>query len=212
MKLDYSRIAYNIESIPEGEKCIEHFPDLMTQAHIFEADDLPEDVDSDKVLRYLIYAFAPGTPLRNAIPHLDKRRKFILGKLNLLAEAQGGYGEMCLINKPWIIERFIAFTRLQQSEDYAILSSAEVMIDKIQRKLLDVDIDKAGDSVKYNNDLEAWRKTFSEARERIMNEEKSVELARGITFSVKAESLGLSPEETAKVWRATGKIFEDVIP
>ena len=59
IKLDFSKISYNIEGIPDDESVIYRFSDLANQAHILDrSDDLPEGVSADKVVRYLIYMFA----------------------------------------------------------------------------------------------------------------------------------------------------------
>ena len=74
--LDYSKIVYNIEVIPMGERVINYFDDLLTQAHILDReDDLPKGVDADIVLRYLIYMFAPQTPVKSAFPDILMRKK-----------------------------------------------------------------------------------------------------------------------------------------
>lgn len=210
MILDYSSTAYQIEGVPLNKKCIERFSDLMTQAHIFDADDAPDGIDNDKVLRYLIYMFSPGTPLITAIPDIDNRKRYVLGKLEL--NDQSAYASMCDMTEPWIIERFIAFTRLLQSEDYSIMASAEVMMSKISKELLAVESSKAGDYGKYREDLEKWRLTLVQARERILKEESSIRAQRAVTFSVKAQNMGISPEEVARVFREKKEVFAHVIP
>lgn len=216
MKLSYDKIAYNIENIPETEKCIEHFPDLMTQAHVFEADDVPEGVSTDKVLRYLIYMFAPHTPVRDAFPSIDKRKKYVLNKLNILGDEENeineGYSDMCLMKSSWIILRFLAFTRLQKSEDYGIMATAELRMAELQKALLTVGIDKSTDDTNYQKGLEGWRVQMVAARDRIMAGESSLVLQQSITFSVRADTLGISIEEVARVFREKGEVFNEIIP
>src|SRR5690606_12903526 len=173
--------------------------------HIFaREDDLPEGVDADKVMRYLIYMFAPNTPLRAYFPDIHNRKRYVLKRLGISADEDvptDGYGQMCLMNQPWIIERFIAFTRLHCSEDYAIMATAELRINALMRKLMEAEIDKSSDDTNYQKGLESWRATIAECRKRIMQDESSIALQRSITFSVKAETLGLKPEEYSRVWR-----------
>lgn len=212
--LDYSKIAYNIEVIPIGEKVILHFGDLMSQAHIFDRDsDLPEGVDGDLVLRYLIYMFAPNTPVRQSFPDILMRKNYVLKKLGIQAEEKSGYSEMCLMSEQWILDRFIAFTRIQCSEDYGILATAEILMARTQETIVSTkDLGKAGDLDKYRKDLQGWREMLVEARARIMQEETSIVLQKAIMFSVKSETLGIQPEEYSRVFREKKEVFPDIIP
>lgn len=216
IKLDYSRIAHNIDNIPDSEKVIDHFSDLSSQAHVLDReDDLPDGVEADKVLRYLILMFSPNTPVRDAYPDINQRKKYCLLKLNLLSgddAASDGYSQMCMMNEEWIIERFITFTRLFCSEDYTIMATAEARIEAMQRSLMTLDSSKSQDDKNYQEGLERWRKTLVDARNRIMNDESSIVLQRSITFSVRSESLGLEPESWSRVWREKKDIFTEVIP
>ena len=216
IKLDFSKIAYNLEGIPEGENVIEKFSDLASQAHIFDrTDDLPEGVDADKVVRYLIYMFAPGTPVKEAYPDINQRKRYTLNKLNIKVDDTDdgdGYAQLCLMNAEWAVERYIAFTRLQCSEDYSIMSTADIRIAALQRALLTQPVDRSNDDKNFQEGLERWRQTLVDARTRIMNEEVSITLQKAITFSVRAENLGIQPEHYARIWREKKEIFPEVIP
>jgi hypothetical protein len=74
------------------------------------------------------------------------------------------------------------------------------------------DLGKAGDLDKYRKDLEGWRAMLVDARARIMQEETSIVLQKGITFSVKAETLGIMPEEYSRVYREKKEVFPEIIP
>jgi hypothetical protein len=217
IKLDFSKIAYNIENIPEEESVVHRFSDLASQAHIFDrSDDLPSGVDADKVLRYLIYMFAPGTPVREAYPDINQRKRYTLNKLNIVVDENDttdeGYVQLCLMNAEWAVDRYIAFTRLQCSEDYSIMSTADIRIAALQRALLTQPVDRSNDDKNFQEGLERWRQTLVSARTRIMNEESSVMLQKSITFSVRAENLGIQPEHYSRVWREKKEIFPEIIP
>ena len=212
--LDYSKIAYPIEGIPMTEKVIMKFSDLMTQADILDReDDLPLGVSADVVLRYLIYMFASGSPVKTAFPDILMRKQYVLKKLKIEASDGDGYSEMCLMSEDWIVNRFITFTRIQCSEDYGILSTAEILMARTQDMIIKTkDLGKAGDLDKYRKDLEGWRAMLVEARARILQEETSIVLQKGVTFSVKAETLGIMPEEYSRVYREKREVFPEIIP
>jgi len=80
-------------------------------------------------------------------------------------------------------------------------------LSKISKELLAVESSKAGDYGKYREDLEKWRLTLVQARERILKEESSIRAQRAVTFSVKAQNMGISPEEVARVFREKKEVF-----
>ena len=216
--LDYSKMAYPIEDVPIGKSVVEKFSDLSTQADVFmREDDLPEGVEADLVMRYLIYMFSPGSPVVAVFPDIQKRKQFVLNKLKITAseaEENGnvpdGYGEMCLMKTPWIIDRFIAFSSLHASEDYSIGNMAAIQIQAMQRGLMTTPITKASDYKAYSDGLENWRKTLVDARQRIMQDENSITLQRAVTFSIRSQALGIQPEIYARIWREKREIFPEV--
>lgn len=216
--LDYSKMAYPIEDVPMGKSVVEKFSDLSTQADVFmREDDLPEGVDGDIVMRYLIYMFSPNSPVVAAFPDIQKRKQFVLNKLGVTAnesEENGnvpdGYGEMCLMKSEWIIDRFIAFSSLHASEDYSIANMAAIQIQAMQRGLMTTPITRATDYKAYSDGLENWRKTLVEARQRIMQDENSITLQRAVTFTIRSQALGIQPEIYARIWREKREIFPEV--
>lgn len=213
MKLDFSKIAYNIEDIPEHEDVLDRFSDLALQSHVFgRSDDLPDGVSADKVLRYIIYMFSPGTPVTSAFADIDKRKKYVLFKLNIDLEEMPYYAGMCLMNEPWAVDRYIAFMQMQCSEDFGVFSSALIMMTNIQREMLVTKFDKTTDFKNLQGGLESWRDTAVSARERLMHDESSLVLQKAITFSATASGLGIQPEEYTRVWRDKKEIFPDVVP
>jgi hypothetical protein len=45
-----------------------------------------------------------------------------------------------------------------------------------------------------------------------MNDETSITLQKAITFSVRAENLGIQPEHYSRIWREKKEIFPEIIP
>lgn len=213
IKLDFSRIAYFIEDAAEEENVIDRFSDLKLQAEVFEAeDDLPEGVSADKVLRYLIYMYAPNSPIKDAFPDINNRKKYTFNKLNIDHEEVVGYSELALMNQEWAIKRFVAFTRLQCSEDYGLLETSLQRMATLQAAILSQAVDKSTDDKNYQEGLERWRTTGSAARSRIMQDETSVTLQKAVTFSASASSLGIRPEEYTRVWRDKKELWNEIIP
>lgn len=214
--IDYSRMSYPIEGMPDTERIVERFPDLTALSHVFDNDDVPDGVDNDKVLRYLIYMFAPGTPLRTEIPDFKMRKQFVLRKINIEANEDGqvadGYGEMCLMRQDWIIDRFIAFTRLFRITAYEKLAFAEVRNSQLAKAILKSEIDKATDDKNFQAGRAGWYKDIDDALKEIMDGETSRRAEEKITYRVKMDNLGLRPEEFTREYKDTGTVFKDIIP
>lgn len=215
--MEYEKMQYFIENIPDNENVIEKFPDLLAQAHVFMGDsDLPQGVSADKVMRYLIYMYDPNTPLRREIPDIKKRKQFALTKLNIVkagdVEVPDGYSEMCGMNKDWIVTRFIAFTKFFKSMAYEKLLVAEERYAQMNNLILTSVIDKSSDDKNLQAGRKAWYDDIKEALTEIMDGEVSKRLEESIVFTVKMESMGLRPEEYSREYRETGNLFSDIIP
>jgi len=212
---DFSRAVYNIEGIPADQDCINQFPDLLSLAHIFmREDDLPEGVSPDKVLRYLIYMFGPGNPIRDLfVGNIERRKQWTLNKLNIeIAEGETeGYAEMCAMNKPWIADRFIAFCHFFKSADYAMIATADIRMAKYQKMILLADINKAQDEGYYVANLEKWRNAIDKSVANILDGETSKRLEESVVYTIKTDSLGIMPEEFTRAWR-DGELFNEIIP
>lgn len=213
--LDFSRCVYNIEGIPSDKNCIDYFPDLKSLAHVFmREDDLPQGVDPDKVLRYLIYMFGPGNPIRDLfVGNIERRKQWTLNKLNLeIQEGEtDGYAEMCAMNKAWIADRFVGFCHFFKSADYAMIATADIRMAKYQKMVLLADITKAQDEGYYVANLEKWRAAVEKATQNIMDGEVSKKLEENVVYSIKTDSLGIMPEEFTRAWR-DGELFMEVTP
>jgi len=217
MAMNYGPMAYYIEDVPEGESVVEKFPDLLAKADVFcREDDLPEGVDGDKVMRYLIYMFSPNTPLRIDIPDMNIRKNFALNKLNIeadeLGEIPSGYSEMCMMNSEWIINRFMTFTRFFRSIAYEKLAIAEVRNFQLATYMLTSKIDKSSDDKNFQQGRKGWYEDIKESLAEIMDGESSKRLEEEIVFKVKMESLGIRPEEFTRFYKDNKMVFPDIIP
>ncbi len=215
--MEYEKMQYYIEDVPDNENVIEKFPDLVSKAETFMMEsDLPKDVSADKVMRYLIYMYDPNTPLRNEIPDIKKRKQFALTKLNIVkagdVEVPEGYSEMCGMNKEWIVTRFIAFTKFFKSMAYEKLLVAEERYAQMNNLILTSVIDKATDDKNLQTGRKAWYEDIKEALQEIMDGETSKRLEENIVFTVKMESIGLRPEEYSREYREKGELFKGIIP
>lgn len=196
-ELDYSRIRWNIEDIPEHENVIEKFKDLMACGHVFmDEDNLPQDVNPDKVLRFLILMYSPNTPIRD-IPDQRRRKQYVLNKLNLIdgESVSTGYKQMCEMQEPWIVSRFLTFTRLFSNLEYRSIAVCEERMTKLEEFMMTSSIDKATDDTNLSKGRAALRAEIQESINTITQHENSQLAKEMVMFSVVQQNMGLSPED-----------------
>lgn len=216
--IDFSTLKYRIDNIPEGEKCIKHFPELMELAHIFDnSSDLPDDVTPDKVLRYLIYMYDPKTPLRTHIPDLKKRKTTALQLINVEADENGeisdGFNELCSLNRSWSIQRFVHFCMLHDTGNMLIAeTNNEVMAKMSEKLLLDVAGGRANDLKIMRNEIDEARIAFEQALDRMLQNEVNMKTIEYVKFTIRQNTLGIRPEQYIREYAARGNVFTNVIP
>ena len=213
----FESMFYYIEDIPEGENVVERFADLSSLADVFlRTDDLPEGVDADKVMRYLIYMFSPNTPLRREIPDFNSRKKFVLKKINVDTDEHGnvseGYALMCAMNEDWIVDRFIKFTKLFRSVEYEKLAVADARKAQLTHFILTSKVDKSSDDANIQKGLKGWEDDIRSALEEILQGEKSKAIVEKISFSIKMDNLGIRPEEYTRFYKDNKYLFNEIIP
>lgn len=216
--IDFSSLKYRIDLIPEGEKCIKHFPELMELAHLFDnSSDLPPDVTPDKVLRYLIYMYDPNTPLRTHISDLRKRKSTALQLINVATDENGevsnGYNELCLLNSTWATQRFIHFCLLHDSGNFLIAETNHEIMARLSEKLLsDASTGKASELKILRSEINEARIDFEAAMERISQGELTNKNLQYMKFTIRQNSLKIRPEQYIREYSERGNVFTHIIP
>lgn len=215
--MDFSSLKYRIDLIPEDEKCITRFPELMELAHVFDnSSDLPPDVTADKVLRYLVYMYDPKTPLSIQIPDLKKRKSMALKLINIdtndAGEVSQGYNELCCLNATWAIQRFVHFCMLHDTGNLLIAqTNFEVMHQLTEKLLLDVKQQKATDLKILRNEIDEARQAFEQALDRMLVNETNMKNIDYVKFTIRQNTLGIRPEEYIREYANRGDVFSSTI-
>lgn len=216
--IDFSGLKYRIDDIPENEKCITRFTDLMELAHIFDnSSDMPSDVSPDKALRYLIYMYDPKTPLRTHIPDLKKRKTAALQLINVEADENGevseGYNELCSLNAVWSIQRFVHFCMLHDTGNMLIAETNHEAMAKLSEKLLlDISAGRANDIKILRAEIDEARIAFEGAQMRMLQDEVNMKTIEYVKFTIRQNTLGIRPEQYIREYAARGNVFTSVIP
>lgn len=215
--MDFSSLKYRIDLIPEEEKCITHFPELMELAHVFDnSSDLPPDVTADKVLRYLIYMYDPKTPLSIQIPDLKKRKSMALKLINIdtndAGEVSQGYNELCCLNATWAIQRFVHFCMLHDTGNLlSAHTNFEVMHQLTEKLLLDVKQGRPTDLKILRNEIDEARIAFEQALDRMLVNETNMKNIDYVKFTIRQNTLGIRPEEYIREYANRGDVFSSSI-
>jgi hypothetical protein len=216
--IDFSSLKYRIDIIPETEKCIKRFPELMELAHIFDnSSDLPDDVTPDKVLRYLIYMYDPKTPLRTHIPDLKKRKTTALQLINVKADENGevsdGFNQLCSLNATWAIQRFVHFCMLHDTGNLLIAETNHEAMARLSEKLLsDIAMGKAGDLRILRGEIDEARLAFEQAQARMHQDEINMRTIDYVKFTIRQNTLGIRPEQYIREYASRGNVFTHIIP
>lgn len=216
--MDFTRMKYRVDILPETTKCVDAFPDIGDLAHIFDNDeDLPEDVDPDKVVRYLIYMYAPNTPLTLQIPDINKRKAWALKAVNIDADEGGfvseGYNQLCMLSEEWAAMRFVHFCLLHDSGNLLVAhTNYEVMVKVANRLVLSSAMEKAADLKNLREELTRAQSAYETALSNILQQEANQMNSQYLRYSIQNQTAGVRPEEYIPIYASRKKVFPNIIP
>jgi hypothetical protein len=223
--MDFSRMKYRVDLLPETKKCIEEYPDLNDFAQVFDNEsDLPTDlegdslVDNDKVLRYLIYMYSPNTPLLMQFPNPNKRKQWALKAANVESideegEVNEGWQALCMLSEQWAISRFVTFCMIHDT-GYTLVANtnAEVMLKVSERLLKDAGTERANDLKNLREELTKAQEAYQVALEAIAQQEASARNLEAIKFTINSQNAGIRMEEAIKTFAERKQLFPNIIP
>lgn len=223
--MDFSRIKYRVDLLPETTKCIDEFPDLGDFAHIFDSEeDLPKDsngvalVDNDKALRYLIYMYAPNSPLPLQIPDLNKRKQWALKAVNVEAmdesgEVNDGWKQLCLLSEDWAAKRFVSFCLIHDNGHKLVAeTNLAVMANVAQRLLTGSSTEKAADLKNLREELTKAQEAYQEALEKLLMNEAAAKNFEYVRFTINAQNAGIRMEDAIKAFSERRMLYPTIIP
>jgi hypothetical protein len=224
--MDFSRMKYRVDLLPETTKCIDAYPDLGDFAQVFDNEmDLPHGsageplVDNDKILRYLIFMYSPNTPLRLQYPSPIKRKQQALKLANIEAEDEDtgevndGWKALCMLSEDWAISRFVTFCMIQDT-GYVLIANtnSEVMQKVAERLLKDAGTEKANDLKNLREELTKAQSAYQEALENILQQESSAKNLEMLKFTINSQNSGIRMEDAIKTFSERKQLFPDIIP
>ena len=115
---DFVSCKYDIHLIKDGQLCVDRYPDLGLFREVFMKNDLPEKLDADFVLRFLILTYTPSSPfVKERTSDLPTRKTKVLEFLGITKQEQvtKEIEQLAMLNHVAIAHRWVTFLRIQAS-------------------------------------------------------------------------------------------------
>jgi len=214
--MDFSKLKYRVDQIPDNKSVVMHYPDLGRMAHVFsDQGDMPNELTPDFVMRYLILMYAPGSPFVSDFSELKSRKAKVLGFLNVSVEGKNSlpahYNNLIAFKYTSVVQKAVLLLRLCKNHEWALLRAAEekqfLLLSQMFTKFDDVQDEKRlQDAIKANMEM---LKTLKDS---IIEREKSVELDEGVSQYLAEENLGIDPETYIVQYGETSSVFPGIVP
>lgn len=182
------------------EDIVSNFPDLNNFRVVFTPENLPEPLDPDLVLKYLVLMYDPGSP-GQSIPDLKRRRVWAMQVLNHEPPYPESIDDMLRWKIKEVNKMATMFLFIVGGEKYAIWKQAEAeMLEIIESKVEyngnDIDEVKTYAEIQKikRANLSAAAEMLEQSRSEFLQGEKSLELDRELTTFTLLDTLGLEPE------------------
>lgn len=203
-ELDFTTCKYDIHKLAKGEKCLNRYRDLTLYAHIFDAEDLPEGVSSDFVLRYVIATYTASSPFAIRYGNLPERKMRVLEWLGISSsdDLPDYIDDLCRLRSPSFMFRVIFFLRVQSNEDWALLQMALERYWTAMESYKNLSNDPLAETRKQTV-IDGLILQIQTSRQKFLAGEKSKMTEEALSFSIASESLNIRPEQYIPIWAET---------
>ena len=196
MKEDYKNLRYNFSKLKVGESVLDAFQELSEVPIFHETKGLPEGLDNEFVMRYVILMYANGSPAVDKFPNIGKRKTWVMKELGVKQkdnnEFDDVYQDLLLNKNTLILQKKAAFMMLQSPSDWQIWMNASEQLYNMLQTPVPSDDKAAKERVLLINELNAQIETH---REKVLRFETSVIMEDALTKFMAVTTLGLRPEE-----------------
>jgi hypothetical protein len=196
MKANYDGIAYPFHKLKAGVSVLEAYKDLAEIPIFHVTDGLPNGLDNEFVMRYIILMYAKGSPAIDKFPHMGRRRSWVMLELGVPMNEDKTFPkeyDVLLLNKnALILQKKCAFLSLQNPSSWQIwLNATEQLHDLLQTEVPS-DPKVAGERVKLINELNSQ---IEYHRDRVKQHETSMAIENALQTFMAVTLQGLRPEE-----------------
>jgi hypothetical protein len=214
--MDFTKLRYRVDQIPQGKPVVMAYPDLTKWSHVFMSQgDTPIDVTPDFVMRYIILNYCPGSPFISDYPELNRRKARVLSYLNVDVDANKKlpdcYNTLVGFGYQSVVDKTVLFLRLVKSAEWSLLRAAEEKHSLLLKKMLVAQEDVQDERVLVQT-IESNMRLLDEGMTKFLEGEKTRSLHEGTLQFLAEENLGIDPESYIVEFGEKKTVFEGIVP
>lgn len=192
----YGAIKYPFDTIPEGQSVVEAFSELKELSILSLETGLPEGVDNDFVMKYIILMYSNGSPAIVNYPHIGKRKSWVMQELGVKPNAEKkferGYNLMLTNKNELVLQKIAAFLSLQKPHSWQTWMKAEEQLYMVNGMAYPKEDKDANERIKLINSL---NEQIDLHKKKILEYEDSVIVETALDTFMAYQTLGIRPEE-----------------
>lgn len=202
-KEDFTGMYLNVHAVPKTSKVIERFP-ILKKHEVFQSK-LPPNLDKDRVVRYIVYAFDPNSPLRHKTNVIERRMNAVeLAGFKMRKDKYpDSIEEMVRSNVQAVNHMIIQYCIIAGGQHYNIFKSFEEALYKETSKLYNENERAKGEKVKdIISNITTLGEKIKHYETVIFSENDDTKLTADLYDFSAAENIRISPEDYAESKRA----------
>lgn len=204
-KKDFADFKYPIHLLKPGESVFD-LADLKPLKEIFSKPDGMGLDDPEFVMKYIILMYTPGSPAISKLPHLGKRKTWVLDQLGVTPDESNRYPDhinyLALNRCPTVVRKITTFLTLQGSNNFAIMRHAHEELHTLlgmpefstETKLDKIELTIEG-ATKRRKLIEETREQYESAKARLLENDKSRIIEEDVDIFMAQTLLGIRHEE-----------------
>lgn len=196
MKSQYDGIAYPFHKLKKDESVLTAYKDLAEIPIFHVTEGLPQEVDNEWVMRYLILMYSNGSPAIEKFHHIGKRQSWVVQELGISPDENRRFPlgvEQILTNKNnLVLQKKAAFLMLQSPSSWQIWMNASEQLYHLLQTQPPTENKEATERVKLINELNAQ---ITEHRDIVTKFTAGILVEEAVTKFMAYQTLGLRPEE-----------------
>lgn len=193
---DFSKLMINVRSIPKEKSLLRAFPELGKHPE-FKVQF--ENIDKDKIIRYVVYICDRNTPFRKKYPDILKRKVEVAKEAGFKINEKGLFedeveaflrGENDKVN-----DMIVAYARIYKNFKYSFFITMEEIFYQLMRSIVQGELKNVAE-------LKKTQKELDETMNELLNDDNNPFLTRRFLRYIEKERLALRPEDIARKLKA----------
>jgi len=189
---DFSKLMFKVRTIPLERSLLRAFPELGKHPEFKVKFD---NINKDKLIRYVIYMYDRNTPLRRKFPDILRRKveaaKEAGFKINEVGLFEDDVEEFLRGKNDKANRMIVAYARIHKNFKYSFFITIEESFYGLMRSVI-------GGELKNIPDLKKAQKELDESMDELLSGDKNPFLVEEVLRYMETERLALRPEDIAR--------------